>query len=43
MRLRAIRARRRTSRLAGLIKASLWFAGIAGVVSMAGGALIGSR
>jgi len=43
MRLRAIRTRRRASRLAGLVKVSIWFVGIAAAVSMAGGTLIGSR
>jgi len=43
VRLRAIRTRRRASRFAGVLKAGIWFVGIAAVVSMAGATLIGSH
>jgi len=43
VRLRAIRTRRRASRLAGVLKVGIWFVSIAAAVSIAGGTLIGSR
>jgi hypothetical protein len=41
--LRAIRTRRRASHLADLFKIGTWLMGLAAVVTIAGGILIGSR
>jgi hypothetical protein len=41
--MRAIRGRRRSSRLASMLKLGAWLTGFAAAVTIAGGVLIGSR